>query len=96
MLFADPLQQGQNNIVLAHELLHTVGATDKYNLQTGLPHYPHGYANPTQQPLYPQQQAELMGGRMAINASKAQMPLSLAATTLGPLTLQQIGWVKRR
>ena len=28
--FADPRQARQNNIVIAHELLHTLGATDKY------------------------------------------------------------------
>src|SRR5581483_8326116 len=35
--FADREMRGQNNIVIAHETMHTVGATDKYDLESGEP-----------------------------------------------------------
>jgi len=40
--FAESTMAGSNTIVIAHELLHTVGATDKYDLTTGTPLYPDG------------------------------------------------------
>lgn len=50
--FATPAQTDQNNIIIAHELLHTVGATDKY-ATGGEPLYPHGYAELDREPLFP-------------------------------------------
>ncbi len=38
--FADRNMTGSNSIVIAHETMHTVGATDKYDLETGVPIYP--------------------------------------------------------
>ena len=81
-------------MVLAHELLHTVGATDKYDFSTGLPLYPIGYADPVQQPRYPQQRAELMGGRVPLSADKADIPRNLNQTTVSALTAREIGWLK--
>ena len=37
----------------------------------------HGYADPNQQPLYPQRQAELMAGYVPLSQSKSKMPESL-------------------
>ena len=50
--FASSSYTGSNNVVIAHELLHTVGASDKYDT-SGEPVYPHGYAEPDLRPLYP-------------------------------------------
>ena len=61
--FAAPQMNGSNNVVIAHELLHTVGATDKYRIADDAPRFPDGYGDPAQVPLYPQQRAELMAGR---------------------------------
>ena len=44
--FASDEQAAQNNVVIAHELLHTVGATDKYDPRTNQPSHPDGYAEP--------------------------------------------------
>jgi hypothetical protein len=85
---------GSNNIVIAHELLHTVGATDKYDLTTGLPLYPSGFADPDQQPLYPQDNAEIMAGRRAVSAQEAQMPQSLRHVVVGPATASEIRWTR--
>jgi len=81
-----------NNIVIAHELLHTVGASDKYNLQTNQPIFPEGYANPNQTPLYPQHRAELMGGRIPTSNSKSDMPRSFNRTMIGASTAIEIRW----
>ncbi len=59
-LFASNKQTEQNKVVLAHELLHAFGASDRSDLATGQPMYPAGYAYPNQQPLFPQAKAELM------------------------------------
>ena len=45
-LFATKTQASQNQVVIVHELLHGFGAQDKYDLKTGQPLYPLGYAHP--------------------------------------------------
>jgi hypothetical protein len=94
-LFADPVMRGSNDAVLAHELLHTLGATDKYDPMTNLPLHPHGYAEPSLEPLHPQQFAELMGGRIPIAADRAVIPEALEQVLIGPQTAAEIGWTKR-
>jgi hypothetical protein len=94
-LFADAAMQGANDTVLAHELLHTLGATDKYDPMTSLPIHPHGYAEPTLQPLLPQRYAELMGGRIPLARDRAEIPESLEQVLIGPQTASEIGWTKR-
>lgn len=83
-----------NNIIIAHELMHTVGATDKYDLQTEQPIYPQGYADPQQRPLYPQHRAELMGGRIPLSPNKADIPRRFRQVTIGPITALEIQWQK--
>ncbi len=90
--FAERDMSGENNVVIAHELLHTLGATDKYDAETTLPGYPDGFADPDQNPLYPQKQAELMAGRIPISNSQAQMPGSLRQVVVGPATAREINW----
>jgi hypothetical protein len=91
-LFADRTMAGQNNIVIAHELLHTVGASDKYDLGTGTPLFPGGYADPDQEPRYPQARAEIMAGRRALSAYQWDMPRTLASVVVGPQTAREIRW----
>ena len=93
-LFGDKSYAKQNLVITAHELLHTLTATDKYDLATTLPIYPEGYADPDKSPLHPQDFAELMGGRVAVSESKAEIPKSLAQTLIGDKTAREIGWVK--
>jgi len=91
-LFADPSMAGSNGIVIAHELLHTVGASDKYDLGSGAPRFPLGYADRDQQPLYPQERAEIMAGRRAVSAYQSDMPRTLASVVVGPETALEIRW----
>lgn len=85
---------GSNNVVIAHELLHTLGASDKYDPETNLPRYPEGYGEPGREPLYPQRFAEIMGGRLARSAGEAEMPRSLRRVLIGPETAREIGWLR--
>jgi hypothetical protein len=94
-LFASQSQEAQNRIVIAHELLHTFGATDKYDLSTGLPGYPDGFAEPQLAPLYPQRLAEIMAARLPLSAAEARLPDSLQDERVGPLTAREIGWIRR-
>ena len=50
-------------MVIAHEFLHTVGATDKYDPATEQPQFPDGYGEPQRVPLVPTGEAEIMAGR---------------------------------
>ncbi len=91
--FADENLDRQNNIVIAHEVLHTVGATDKYDPTSNLPVFPQGYGEPDAEPRYPQSIAEIMAGRIAINEDEAEMPDGLADVIVGPETALEIRWV---
>ena len=91
--FASTDQSAQNNIVIMHEVLHTVGATDKYDT-TGEPVYPQGYAM-IKQPLFPQKYAEIMAGRIPVSATESYMPESLVAVIIGEQTASEINWETR-
>lgn len=91
-LFADRSARGSNAMVLAHELLHTLGATDKYEPGSGMPRYPDGYADPEAKPRLPQRKAELMAGRTPLDDSRAEIPRDLTQVVIGPLTALEIGW----
>ncbi len=93
-LFADAKQESQNKIVIAHEMLHAFGATDKYDLSTGQPIYPQGYGNPEQQPVHPQTTAELMAGHIALSQSQSKMADSLKQVVINQNTAQEVGWFK--
>lgn len=82
---------GVNNVVIAHEFLHTLGAEDKYDPGTGNPEFPMGYAEPDRTPRYPQRFAEVMGGRIAVTADDAITPTSLKTVVIGLETAAEIG-----
>lgn len=89
--FAHRQQRHQNNVVIAHEMLHTFGATDKYDLASNQPIWPQGYAEPDKTPRLPQDSAEIMAGRIPLRAQAAEMPASIRQTLIGPSTAQEIG-----
>lgn len=91
-LFADREARATNQIVVAHELLHTLRATDKYSFASNAPAYPDGYAAPEARPLLPQTKAELMAGRIPLDAQRAEMPSDLRQVVIGPATAREIGW----
>ena len=91
--YASWKMRDRDNVIIAHELLHTVGATDKYNLSTGSPVFPEGYAEPDKEPLLPQEFAEIMGGRILLSDNSSEMPESLYQTLVGPVTAYEINWI---
>jgi len=90
--YASVEYQARNNFVAAHELLHTLGATDKYDPRTSFPVWPDGYAEPHKTPLLPQRQAEIMGGRVQVSSGWALMPKSLQQAVVGERTASEIHW----
>jgi len=89
--YASSSRSSYNQMVIAHELLHVLGATDKYVFSTGDPEYPSGYAAPDQRPLFPQTQAEIMGGKIPISAYQTALPDSLEECRIGHKTAEEIG-----
>ena len=92
--FARADMDGSNNVVITHELLHTFGATDKYDTAGNRPRFPDGYAEPNAQPLYPQQQAEIMAGRIPVSETHAEIPAGMDEIAIGLKTAREIHWVK--
>jgi len=93
--FASIEQDQQNNIVIAHELLHTVGATDKYDADNNAL-FPVGYVDPEQSPLYPQTKAEIMVGRIPLSATSVRMAASLEECVIGEQTAKEINWLQEQ
>lgn len=85
---------GPNNAVITHELLHTFGATDKYDAADNRPWFPDGYAEPNAQPLYPQQQAEIMAGRIPVSETRTEIPAGMDEVAIGLKTAREINWLK--
>jgi hypothetical protein len=79
-------------VTIVHELLHLFGATDKYDPATTQPRYPDGYADPGQSPLYPQQFAEIMGGRIPLSETQSETPRTLDLAIVGDRTAGEIHW----
>ncbi|MEX2123558.1 MAG: hypothetical protein WD795_06665 [Woeseia sp.] len=92
--FADRRHTPINNVVIAHEFLHTLGATDKYERANGQPLFPQGYAEPERSPLLPQRYAEIMGGRIAVSEVDAMIPMSLRYVVIGAETAREIRLVE--
>ena len=88
--YASRRHRGTNNVIIAHEFLHTLGATDKYNAYDGQPIGPDGLGEPDRQPLYPQRYAEIMGGRIALAQDDSVIPKSLKYAVVGSLTASEI------
>jgi hypothetical protein len=78
---------------VGHELLHTVGATDRYDAG-GHARGPDALADPDRVPLYPQIHAEWMVGEVPIAPGRGRLPESLEELRIGPLTAREIGWIE--
>jgi hypothetical protein len=92
--FADRRMTRTNNVVITHEILHTLGASDKYDLQTLAPIFPIGFAEPDREPLYPQSFAEIMAGRYPTDENTFEMPESLDSVLVGDETAHEIRWAR--
>ena len=77
--------------VAAHELMHTLGASDKYDAQ-GHATFPGGFAEPEKIPLYPQRGAELMARNLPLSPTSERPPETLEELWVGDATANEIGW----
>ncbi len=93
--YATEAARSTNLVVFTHELMHVLGATDKYTLSTGEPIFPDGFADPGREPLFPQKDAEIMGGRIPLSAFSSVMPASLEQCKIGRLTAEEIGFLDK-
>lgn len=84
----------RNRIIIVHELMHILGASDKYDFSSGQPIPPEGLANPSRSPLYPQKRAEIMAGRIATSTHRWRQPRSLKSCVVGATTAAEIGWLE--
>ena len=92
--FAATDMNGDNDVVVAHELLHTLGATDKYDPRNDAPIFPDGYGDPNQVPLFPQRRAEIMAGRLIVAPDHWEQASTLEQVVLGNATAAEISWVR--
>jgi hypothetical protein len=77
--------------VTAHELFHTLGATDRYDAE-GRTLFPDGLAEPEKTPLFPQRYAELMARNRPLDAQREVPPASLDELFVGKKTAAEVGW----
>jgi hypothetical protein len=77
--------------VAAHELFHTLGATDKYD-GVGRALFPQGFAEPRRVPLFPQVAAEVMSRNVPLNAESERAPDTLNELVVGDVTARELGW----
>ena len=79
--------------VAAHELLHTLGASDKYG-SAGEALFPQGFAQPERTPLWPQPGAEVMARNVPLGPGRERPPETLAELYVGETTAREIGWLR--
>lgn len=92
-LYGEPNMTKTNNVIIAHEALHTFGAKDFYDTNTGVPIYPIGYAEPDKKPLYPQTKAEIMGGYILLNDKDFFIPDSFNEVVINKDTAKDVKWI---
>ncbi|HEY6722669.1 MAG TPA: hypothetical protein VI197_01520 [Polyangiaceae bacterium] len=80
--------------VTAHELLHTLGAEDKYDAE-GHTLIPEGLAEPDRSPPLPQRYVEVMARNRPVSETRERILERLEELRVGPLTASEIGWVPR-
>jgi hypothetical protein len=88
--FGSEKYDGRNNVVLAQEMLHILGASGRYDPRTNQALFPEGFAQPGRSPRYPQ----VMAGRIPQSATKSKMPNSLKQIVVRHTSAVEIGWVK--
>jgi hypothetical protein len=86
-----PEDWGNTLSVLMHETLHAIGAQD-HRERDGRIAYPSGYADPSADPVLPQEKAEIMALGIAVTETKEYLVESLDDTALGLWTAKEIGW----
>ncbi len=84
-------RRGHTCAIVAHELCHPLGASDKYD---GVSVYPGGYVEPDREPRYPQPKAEIMALGRPVSESVDAPVRSLDDCAVGGLTAREINWTR--
>jgi hypothetical protein len=79
--------------VIAHELFHTLDATDKYD-DAGRTKIPDGLAEPDLVPQIPQRFVEIMTRGKPLSSNEDQVLDTLDDLAVGPATAREIGWLR--
>jgi hypothetical protein len=90
------LDQGMVDLslfVAAHELFHTLGATDKYDA-AGRTRIPEGLVEPDREPLFPQPRADVMARKRLLSESDEVSPETLEELGFGRVTASVIVWTR--
>ena len=78
--------------VVAHELFHLLGATDRYG-QDGTARLPEGLGDPGLTPRFPQRRAEVMARGRVLEPGVEVPPAQLDELAVGSRTALEIGWL---
>jgi hypothetical protein len=78
--------------VVAHELLHLLGAGDRYGAD-GMALVPDGLGDPEREPLYPQDSVEVMARGRVLEPGREKPPSDLDELRVGRRTATEIGWL---
>jgi hypothetical protein len=89
----DPEMIDFSLFVAAHELMHTLGASDKYDAK-GCALFPIGFADPEKPGRYPQPGAEIMARNVPLAPSSERPPNTLEELFVGDATAREVGWRK--
>jgi hypothetical protein len=90
---ASETELGLELVATFHEVLHCVGATDKYD-ENGHAVGVTALAEPDLAPLYPQRFGEVMVGEVALAEGSGRPIRDLTEAMVGPETAREVGWVK--
>ena len=78
--------------LVAHELCHALGATDKYEGERSI--FPDGFAEPEKSPRFPQTLCEIMSLAIPLSESSERHVETLTDCVVGKKTAQEIGWIR--
>jgi len=78
-------------MTVAHELFHTLGATDKYD-SNGETRIPDGLGDPDQEPLFPQAGMDVMGRDVVLGPGQPRLLRNLSELRVNRFTAAEIGW----
>jgi hypothetical protein len=79
--------------VIGHELMHTVGASDRYD-EHGKTLIPEGLGDPAQQPRFPQVSAEVMARNRVLAPDVEVIPQRLDELRIGQKTALEVRWLR--
>jgi hypothetical protein len=82
-------------VTAAHELFHTLGASDKYSL-SGENLIPMGLAEPEKEPLFPQVAQEIMARNIQLSEGETRLPRHLNEIRVNRYTAEEIGWLTKK